>query len=303
MRPPRNPGHLFAMLDPASFLFVTLDSCRYDTFESANAPNIKSIGPLHRAQAPGNFTYASHAAMFVGFTPGVASERTPYVNPKFGKIFRMDAGGSGKYPPFAWVQGGSVMDGLKSLGYLTVGSGAANWFNPETPTGQNLTRDFDRFYHPGNTYSLGRQVAWLQEQIDTAGSKRVFAFLNVGETHVPYYHEDAPWPRLPNPCVPFSEDNDAHECRRRQTACLEFVDQRLEPLLRRFDGANVVVCADHGDAWGEDGVWEHGVHHPKVMEVPLLFRLGVSPSPEPTPAKRPTFAKRALQKLRWELSR
>ena len=50
-------------------------------------------------------------------------------------------------------------------------------------------------------------------------------------------------------------------------------DEQLGELIARFQGANVVVCADHGDAWGEDGLWEHGIHHRTVLEVPLLFRL------------------------------
>lgn len=291
------------MLDPTSFLFITLDSCRYDTFAAARAPNLKSVGPLHQASAPGNFTYASHSAMFVGFTPGVASVREPFVNPKFGKIFRMDAGGSGKNPPFAWLQGRGIVDGLKKLGYLTLGTGAANWFNPDTPTGQNLVRDFHHFFHPGNTYSIGRQVDWLLPRLDSAGGRRVFAFMNVGETHVPYYHEGAPWPRLPNPCIPFGDKNDAQECRRRQSACLEFVDGALAPLLDRFAGANVLVCADHGDAWGEDGLWEHGVHHAKVLEVPLLFRLGTSPAPQPAPEEPLSSPRRLARRIRWELSR
>ena len=32
-----------------------------------------------------------------------------------------------------------------------------------------------------------------------------------------------------------------------------------------------------GDAWGEDGLWEHGIHHPTVMDVPLVFRLQHAP--------------------------
>jgi hypothetical protein len=47
-----------------------------------------------------------------------------------------------------------------------------------------------------------------------------------------------------------------------------------------------VACGDHGDAWGEDGLWEHGIHHSKVYEVPLLFRLGepAMKISDPTPA-------------------
>src|SRR5258708_12463051 len=75
-----------------SYLLVTLDSCRFDTFESADVPNLKKVGRLWKAEAPAHFTYASHQAMFAGFTPGVASERIPFVNPKFAKVFKLISG-------------------------------------------------------------------------------------------------------------------------------------------------------------------------------------------------------------------
>jgi hypothetical protein len=43
-----------------------------------------------------------------------------------------------------------------------------------------------------------------------------------------------------------------------------------------FANDTVIICADHGDCWGEDGLWEHGVSHEKTLEVPLLFRLVAS---------------------------
>ena len=43
--------------------------------------------------------------------------------------------------------------------------------------------------------------------------------------------------------------------RRRQRACLEYVDELLAPLLKVFNGATIVLTADHGDCWGEDGLW------------------------------------------------
>ncbi|MGB6698520.1 MAG: sulfatase-like hydrolase/transferase, partial [Methylocella sp.] len=102
----------------------------------------------------------------------------------------------------------------------------------------------------------------------------VFLFLNVGETHVPYFFKDAPWDRGYNPCVPFGSNNDRDECRRRQIACIEYVDSQINDLLGLFTRNTVVLCADHGDCWGEDGIWEHGISHPKVFEVPLIFHLG-----------------------------
>lgn len=263
---------------PASILLMTLDSCRYDTFVGSSTPNMSSVGPVHKAMAPGNFTYSSHAAMFMGFTPGVAGVPLPYVNPKYARVFKLVfAGFPGKAAAFVQVEGRNIVDGLKSRGYLAVGTGAVGWFDPAVPSGRALTADFDRFYFPGDTCSLHRQVEFLDEQITSARDNPVFVFLNIGETHVPYYHADAPWARDDNPCVPFGESNDAEECRRRQRACLEFADELVGPLLSRFRKATVLICSDHGDAWGEDGLWEHGIHHEKVFEVPLLLRLGQRP--------------------------
>jgi hypothetical protein len=261
-----------------SFLFVTLDSCRFDTFASAHAPHLKRIGPLHRAMAPAAFTYASHAAMFVGFTPWVPGCVEPYLNPKFARIFKLvGAGYEGNGREFVQLEGRSIIEGFRRLGFATVGTGAVGWFDPASPTGRLLTDDFDAFHYTREG-GLREQLAFIDESLASVDGRPVFVFVNVGETHVPYCFEGAPWDPANNPCRPFAIDNDAGECRRRQRACLEWVDEMLGELLQLFDDANVLVCADHGDAWGEDGVWEHGLPHPKVLEVPLVLRLASSPS-------------------------
>lgn len=263
-----------ASLSKNSVLLVTLDSCRFDTFVASNTPNLDAVGPLHRAMAPSYFTFGAHCAIFAGFTPGVAAAREPFINPKFGKIFKLHEGGfPGHSPGHILLEGRNIIDGFKRRGFAALGTGAVEWFNPKTETGAVLTRDFEQFFYPGDYWSVARQVEWLLGQINEESGRSVFAFINVGETHVPYYHEGASWDRRENPCVPFSDKNDAAECRRRQTACLEHCDRALAPLLDAFREATVVVCGDHGDAWGEDGLWEHGIHHHAVLEVPLLFRL------------------------------
>ncbi|GAB4226965.1 MAG: STM4013/SEN3800 family hydrolase [Stanieria sp.] len=265
----------FSQQKEQSVLFITLDSCRYDTFVSTQVPNLKAVGKLYRAMAPGNFTYGSHAAMFVGFTPGVSTKFEPYVNSKYGKIFRVLSGGlPGKQEHFNLI-GRNIIDGFKRLGYLTIGSGAVGWFDPHTETGQSLIQDFDAFFYPGNTFSLARQIQWIAQYLNNL-SQPVFVFLNVGETHVPYYYEGASWSIEDNPCIPFSSNNRRDECIKRQKICLQYVDQLLQPLLNAFQFSNILVCADHGDCWGEDGLWEHGFYHEKVLEVPLIFKLGSS---------------------------
>lgn len=286
------------MLDPTSILFITLDSCRFDTFERAQLPNLKALGTVYKAKAPGNFTFASHSAMFVGFTPGIAERREALINPKFGKIFKIVGGGyPSKGNEFMTLKGKNLVQGLSALGYTTIGTGAAGWFNDKTETAQPLVGDFDRYWYAGNCWSLDKQLSFVDKQLADLDGKRAFVFINLGETHVPYWHEGADWDREYNPCRPFGDaENDAEECARRQLACAEWVDAKLEPLLSRFAHANTLVCADHGDAWGEDGLWEHGIHHPTVMDVPLVFRLQHAPvTVASTAAKVRGFARKILK--------
>lgn len=264
-----------------SILFITLDSCRYDTFKSAYVsgclPNISSVAPLHRAISPSYFTYGSHAAMWMGFTPGVEGTSEPLLNPKAGKLFRMSyAGFPGKGDGVGFtLEGSSIIDGFRRKGYLTIGTGAVNWFNPESETGRLLTEPFEEFWFSGNTWNLKGQLKWVMKRLlNKSDTKPVFLFLNIGETHVPYWHEEATWPREPSPCIPFGGSQCcAAESSKRQRACLEWVDSKIGELLSLFSTSTILICADHGDCWGEDGIWEHGVSHSSVLTVPFLLRL------------------------------
>jgi Sulfatase len=262
-------------VSPKSVLLITLDSCRYDTFVVADAQNMKAVGPLHRAMAPANFTLGSHVSIFSGFTPGVIDAAKPYVNPKFGRIFKLGGPAfAGLHPPFIALEGRNIIEGFARNGFATIGTGAVAWFNPKIETGKILTESFQQFFYFGAAWCVDEQVAWAKDRVANLGDQPVFLFLNLGETHVPYFFKSASWDPRYNPCVPFGSNNDRFECRRRQIACVEYVDRALAELLTLFAGATTIICADHGDCWGEDGVWEHGISHPKVLEVPLLFHLG-----------------------------
>ena len=268
-----------AAVDPRSVLFVTIDSCRFDTFCEARAPHLRSLGPLHRAVAPSHFTLGSHASMFVGFTPHVPHSREPFLNPKLAKLFKLGRSAwPGAAEPAFRLEGENVVDGFRREGYVTLGTGSVRWFDPATPSALALTRHFGRFFFPRGARKLEDQLEWIEGCLaEAAGAGPVFLFLNVGETHVPYHHPGAPWEAGHNPCIPFGTANDPGECRRRQLACLEWVDERLAPLVERFRSATTLACADHGDCWGEDGLWEHGIPHEMTLTVPLLLRVRGSP--------------------------
>jgi hypothetical protein len=273
------------MTEPGDVLLLTLDSCRFDTFRSAQTPFLDRVGQLHRAQAPSYFTFGSHAAIWMGFTPGLSRSTRPWLNPKSGKLFRMANAGSPDREPAPFpLQGANLIEGFRQLGYRTIGSGAVAWFDPDTPTGAVLGAPFDVFHFAGNTWSLPEQLTWIDQQLQQIpSSQSCFLFLNVGETHVPYWHQGAAWPRWPSPCIPFGGAQcSARESRRRQLGCLEWVDRQLAPLLERFRHGTILVCADHGDCWGEDGLWEHGISHPATLTVPLLLRVHGVPVTSPS---------------------
>jgi len=260
---------------PDSVLFVTLDSCRFDTFLSASAPNMKAVAPLYSAQAPSHFTYASHAAMFVGFTPSIPGCKQPIFDNKFAKLFKMREYGFAFGEASFELDGRNIIVGFRRRGYKTIGSGAVRWFAPNTETGQLLTADFDQFFYAG--ISVAKQVDWVKSSIAASWEDPLFCFVNVGETHVPYWHEGASWPRSDNPCVPYSSGNRVDDCRERQRICCEYIDGAIRDIIDPFLGATILICADHGDCWGEDDLWEHGVSHLMTLTVPLLIRLRGEP--------------------------
>jgi hypothetical protein len=265
---------------PDSVLLITLDSCRFDTFLAAVTPHMKAVGPLHRARAPSYYTYGSHSAMFVGFTPGLAHLAQPFLNPKFGKVFKLvGTGFPGKGSEAYTLGGRDIIQGFRELGFQTIGSGAVGWFDPDVPTGKHLTQHFDEFLYPGNPYSLRRQLGWLSDRLNST-RRDVFAFLNVGETHVPYWFEGAPWSIEDNPCVPFQTEDRSADCRLRQRSAAEFVDRELQDLLQAFMSSTILICGDHGDSWGEDGLWEHGFSSEATLTVPLLLRVRGAPIAE-----------------------
>ncbi len=268
-------------LHPESVLFLTLDSCRFDSFRDAHIPHLKAIAPLHKAQSPSYFTYGSHAAFWMGFTPGISSAvEVPWLNPKCGKLFRMNHSAASSNGKNAFeLSGSNIIEGFRGIGYHTIGTGAVAWFDQSTPTGSVLAAPFDQFWYSGKTWNLRAQLSWLYEQIQHKGRDQpLFVFLNVGETHVPYWHEDADWERWPSPCVPFGKSRcSRRESRRRQIECLEWVDSQLATFLDAFSPCTVLACSDHGDCWGEDDLWEHGISHQATLTVPLLMRVRGEP--------------------------
>jgi sulfatase-like protein len=284
----------YQALDGAEdFLLVTWDSCRYDTYRAAKTPILDSYGEARRAWTMATYTLPSHVAMFQGFLPHVFSPE-PFYNRYCQQLWRICHRNVHVKPLVTFPAGTkSVVCGLQQRGYFTVGVAAMDWFRDA-----DVLRDgFDRFTVTGT--AARRQNDILFRQISSESADRpCFAFLNYGETHSPFRHEGMPpddsgvdtrfsLGQLFNQRGLLEErsrfDADAFG---RQVACAQYLDARsgevLDYFRRRRRPTTVVICSDHGDCLGEDGLYGHAFYHEKVMEVPILiFRLNAPPHPPP----------------------
>jgi len=251
-------------------ILITLDSCRWDTFENARAPFLKS-GWYERCWTHATFTLPAHQAFFAGKLPHSYSGRKYFDTAASGgrpkrvkeQIWRL-ANPESHRPSHLVLEGKNIKDGFRRRGYVTIGTGAMNWFDPDKPATENLIADFDHYKffrnaETGDGRNIELQVDWALEVIGRI-DRPCFLFINVGETHHRYWAKDhrydADW-------------GDPQGCARAQLASLEYVDGVLRRMFAQLTNYLAVICGDHGDCWGEDGLWGHGFYHPRVMEVPM----------------------------------
>jgi hypothetical protein len=245
-------------------LMITLDTLRYDVAQESwrlgRTPNLaRRVPPTgwEARHAPGNFTYASHAAFFAGFLP------TPVRPGRHSRLFALGFPGSETTTTDTCVLGGdNLVAGLAQRGYHTVCVGGVGFFNKQTPLGRVFPSLFAESHwspalgvtHPESTANQVHVA--VQALARVPAGQRVFLFLNVSALHQPN-HFYLPGAR---------EDTlDSHR------AALEYVDHELAPLFtvleRRHPGFGI-LCSDHGTAYGEDGYVGHRLGHSVVWTVP-----------------------------------
>ncbi|MGN9838403.1 STM4013/SEN3800 family hydrolase [Nonomuraea sp. H19] len=239
-------------------LFVTLDTLRYDVAaELADAGLLRHLLPpgvsWERRHSPGSFTYASHAAMFAGFLP------TPVTRGPHPRLFAATFPGSETTAAGTWVfDAPDLPTGLARAGYHTVCIGGVGFFNKLTPLGSALPGLFaESHWEPEfgvtNPASLEHQIGRAAE-VRGCVRQPVFLFVNVSALHQPNHFY------LPGAT---GDSLESH------AAALRYVDRhigRLYGLMRR--PCLVIVCSDHGTAYGEDGHVGHRIGHEVVWTVP-----------------------------------
>jgi hypothetical protein len=250
-----------AIVGTHDLVLLTLDTLRYDVAVARAAagrtPNLNARAAWERRHAPGNFTLASHMAMFAGFLP------TPARPGRHERLFALRFQGSETTSARTCVlDAPDIVHGLAERGYHTACIGGVGFFNKQNPLGNVLPGYFaESHWSPAlgvtDPRSTENQLA-LAEKIlrDTPRERRVFLFINISALHQPNHYY------LPG-CE--TDSLESHG------AALEYVDRQLPRLfaaVERRAPAFCIVCSDHGTAYGEDGYLGHRLAHPVVWDVP-----------------------------------
>ncbi|MCB9797859.1 MAG: STM4013/SEN3800 family hydrolase [Alphaproteobacteria bacterium] len=248
-------------------VWVTLDTLRLDVARQALAqgltPELAAVlpeGGWEARHTPGNFTLAAHHAFFAGFLPTPIG---PHPHPR---LFGCAFGGSLSITPETAVfEAPDVISGLAGRGYHTACVGGVGFFNKLTPLGETLPAYFQESHWSEalGVYAMDsteRQVE-LAEQIAARTPGRLMLFINVSALHEPNRGY------LPG------ATQDGPDT---MAAALSYVDGqlgRLFEVFRRRGPTFYILCADHGTAYGEDGLWGHRLNHPTVWDVPYAELL------------------------------
>ncbi|MEK8034577.1 STM4013/SEN3800 family hydrolase [Ideonella sp. DXS29W] len=257
-----NPVDMNAVVGTHDIVFVTLDTLRYDVaqaeFEQGRLPVFQSLlppGGWERRHTPGSFTYAAHHAFFAGFLP------TPSEGGPDARLFATAFVGSQTTSDTTYVcDQADIVSGLAASGYHTVCIGGVGFFNRQTALSRVLPDLFaESHWSPsmgvGARHSTERQVALACRRLAELPG-RVMLFINVSAIH------------RPNRChLPGATVDSMHT----HAAALRYVDGALAPLwsaCRQRGPSFVIVCSDHGSAYGEDGHQGHRVAHECVWTVP-----------------------------------
>jgi len=255
-------------LGAANVIFITYDSCRWDTWQAADTSQVEKYEPALRAWSQATFTYPSHLAALQGILPH-STCWIPFYNRYCRQLVRIARISASTSALVTLPE--SVLDlpsGFSNAGYRTFVSGAVRWFRHP-----DLSRSFDRVLFTG--IHASRQVAeFLDWQAQS--DQPFFALINFGETHYPYQYESLIEPPNQSPARAHvqGESLDLRALHEQQIECCSYLDGQvghiLATLARQSRATVVVVMADHGDCFGEDGLVGHGFFHEKVMEVPMV---------------------------------
>jgi len=261
---------------------VVLDSLRFDSCMQASMPNLRALGDVERRWSYASWTAPSHYNLLMGLLPHrspphvYASEYYKEDLRRYSERLNIPGIEFSRLLPSLWLP--TLL--RDTLGYRTAAYVSMPVLNRHTP----INVGFDTYELMPRHNDFGAIVDQLQ--FDDPPS---FHLINVGETHYPYASPDEDpenWPRISglHGVVKHIDDADGEveasffdaaqldELRGRQIDVASYVDTVLGRLFELVPKSTwMIVTADHGELFGEDGYFGHGpIAHEKVHEVPFV---------------------------------
>ena len=272
-------------------VFIILDSCRYDGFAAARTPVIDAFCESCGAVVERRYSYASwtspaHYAFLMGMVPH-GSPRGVFASEVYKADFArwVDRLGVDGLSFRSFLPHLSLPKVLRQLGYRTVGRVSMPVLNKST----SISLYFDDYRQMPDH----NDFAGIVRELEFYSRFPTFAFVNVGETHYPYMLKDKDLPHISGVHGIFKHMDDLvarngdpgadgtgeffakdmlDALRRQQVKSVEYLDSVFRGLFLKLPaGTHVILTADHGELFGEDGYFGHGpIMHEKCFEVPFV---------------------------------
>jgi len=286
-------------MPPPTVLLVTSDTHRGELLGATSGGLVRTPGLdalaargllFEDATATSNATNPSHVALMTGLHPRdtrIVTNRDPVTARAVTLAERFAAAGWRTAASFSAFHLGHATSGL--------GQGFDRYDGPGAPTGL----EFDAFESAAESVRDGKAtVERALRQAAAAGDAPLFLWVHLFDAHDPYspppgfdrrYYPNGRDPRTEGPGMPMAVDrvpsflsgiNDPEFPWAQYRALVDYVDHVLTPLigLPRIGSGVVAFTSDHGESFGEHGIWwNHAGLYPATTRVPLVLAWPGSP--------------------------
>lgn len=232
-----------------NWIWITLESIRYDMFKDTYTPNMDSIGECHKAFSIADWTLPSVMSMMTGILPH--SELGQHIREMFIKNNVIVNEGF-------WIP-----SSFSNMGYNTYANVSVIWLNM-------INRGWNDFHMEEGYENSKNIIEYSKKMVEP-----FFFYAHIGDTHMPYggnLIEKETIDRY-NSGENIINYERMLALKKAQSEALKRVDKNIGELLESTKtGTKIIITSDHGELFGEDHKFGHGCHfHRKVFEVPLIM--------------------------------
>ncbi len=262
-------GHLVplppeAAQEPPSFVLLSIDAMRPD--------HLGCYG-YRRPTTPNIDRFARGAARFTNAYCASPRSLRSFGSIWVGRYASLVAWGNDvQFPPLE-LSNLTLAEQLESAGYVTAAFPATAYFSHTAGFFQGFQRVVEEAgFKPDVAPSIARIQSFLQER--ESDPRPFFVWSHIMETHDPYRDRSAPREFGHSQLDQYDEE-------------LAGADEAIGPVLAQLEALAarrplvVILFGDHGEAFGEHGVYHHSFDlHDEALRVPILVRApGVTPGP------------------------